>query len=112
MTDFPQPAPPLWLSAGLNTLKQQYPSDHFEGMMRLSQVNTASNVAVSASTPGATPNSDVKNFFLPRIRCLDCPGKLYTPGPEMTVQNFEVHLKNRQHRERVDERLARTRGPG
>ena len=45
-------------------------------------------------------------MYLPRIRCHDCPGKLYSPGPETTVGNFEVHLKNRQHRERVDGRVA------
>jgi SWI/SNF-related matrix-associated actin-dependent regulator of chromatin subfamily B protein 1 len=50
--------------------------------------------------------SDLKWMYLPRIRCHDCPGKLYTPGPGMTVENFEVHLKNRQHRERVDTRTA------
>ncbi|KAJ5690649.1 hypothetical protein N7462_005041 [Penicillium macrosclerotiorum] len=46
----------------------------------------------------------------PRIRCHDCPGKLYTPGPGMTVDNFEVHLRNRQHKERVEERLVKTGG--
>lgn len=45
--------------------------------------------------------------YFPRIRCHDCPGKLYTPGPAMTVDNFEVHLKNRQHKERVEERHAK-----
>lgn len=25
----------------------------------------------------------------------------------MTVDNFEVHLRNRQHKERVEERLAK-----
>jgi len=38
-----------------------------------------------------------KAYFLPRIRCLDCPGKLYNAGPEQSVSNFELHLKNRQH---------------
>ena len=42
---------------------------------------------------------------VPRIRCLDCPGKLYTPGPGQSVENFEVHLRNRGHRERVDARM-------
>jgi SWI/SNF-related matrix-associated actin-dependent regulator of chromatin subfamily B protein 1 len=44
-----------------------------------------------------------------RVRCLDCPGKLYIPGDGMS--NFEVHLKNRNHRARVAERVgtARTR---
>jgi hypothetical protein len=30
----------------------------------------------------------------------------------MTVENFEVHLKNKQHRERVDARLARENRSG
>ncbi|KAH9068168.1 hypothetical protein EDB83DRAFT_2222754, partial [Lactarius deliciosus] len=38
-----------------------------------------------------------------RVRCLDCPGKLYIPGDSMS--NFEVHLKNRNHRDRVAERV-------
>lgn len=38
-----------------------------------------------------------KAVFLPRIRCLDCPGKLYNAGPEHTVTNFEQHLKNKVH---------------
>ncbi|KAE9405504.1 hypothetical protein BT96DRAFT_812084 [Gymnopus androsaceus JB14] len=42
-----------------------------------------------------------------RIKCVDCPGKLYKPGPGEALSNFEVHLKNRQHRQRVDERVAK-----
>ena len=45
-------------------------------------------------------------MFYPRIVCRDCPGKLYTPGPEMGVRNFEVHLKYRIHREKVENRVA------
>lgn len=48
---------------------------------------------------------EVKHKYFPRIRCHDCPGKLYTPGPGTGVENFEVHLKNRQHREKVERRL-------
>jgi len=32
--------------------------------------------------------------------------QLYTPGPAETLSNYEVHLKNRQHRLRVNERLG------
>ena len=46
-------------------------------------------------------------MYYPRIKCKDCPGKLYTPGPEMGVNNFEVHLRNKLHREKVDERVHR-----
>jgi len=28
----------------------------------------------------------------------------------MTVDNFEVHLRNRQHKERVEERISKTGG--
>lgn len=32
--------------------------------------------------------------------------QLYTPGPGETLTNYEVHLKNRQHRQKVNSRLA------
>lgn len=41
--------------------------------------------------------------YIPRIRCVDCPGKVYMPNAE----NFESHLKNRNHRANVDARLAK-----
>lgn len=43
----------------------------------------------------------VKYAWLPRIRCLDCTTKLYTPGPDMTAQKFEAHLRYSGHREKV-----------
>ncbi len=60
-----------------------------------------------ANVAGIPAGQKLSYKYFPRIRCLDCPGKLYTPGPAMTVENFEVHLKNRQHKERVEERHAR-----
>lgn len=63
-----------------------------------------------------------------RVKCLDCPGKvrrhaakaqhtlsnpcaqLYTPGPGETLSNYEVHLKNRQHRARVAGRVNGANG--
>ncbi|KAF4764352.1 hypothetical protein HAV15_001847 [Penicillium sp. str.  len=89
------PPPPNWLAAGLSKLKQSHPNDSFEGVMRYSAAG-----------------QNIKYQYLPRIRCHDCPGKLYTPGPGMTVDNFEVHLRNRQHKERVEERLTKTGGDG
>ncbi|KAI9206641.1 uncharacterized protein BJ171DRAFT_421824 [Polychytrium aggregatum] len=44
-----------------------------------------------------------------RVRCLDCPGKLYSPGPGETLANFEIHLKNRHHRLNVKARLEGVR---
>ncbi|PQE32277.1 snf5 smarcb1 ini1 protein [Rutstroemia sp. NJR-2017a WRK4] len=102
------PHPPVWLSAGLSNLVKQYPNDRFEGMMRYSAVSTTTELPVTVP-PGAVPEG-VKWMFLPRIRCHDCPGKLYTPGPDTTVGNFEVHLKNKGHREKVNARVANTTG--
>lgn len=106
-----QPPPPNWLAAGLSKLKQSHPNDSFEGVMRYSAVDT------ETLAPVANPNNlqagqNIKYQYLPRIRCHDCPGKLYTPGPGMTVDNFEVHLRNRQHKERVEERLTKGGGDG
>ncbi|KAJ5140050.1 hypothetical protein N7448_003458 [Penicillium atrosanguineum] len=105
----PGPPPPSWLQAGLNKLKQSHPNDSFEGVMRYSAVD------IETLAPVANPNTlssgqKIKYQYLPRIRCHDCPGKLYTPGPGMTVDNFEVHLRNRQHKERVEERIVKTGG--
>ncbi|TAQ83816.1 hypothetical protein B7494_g7864 [Chlorociboria aeruginascens] len=105
LTNPTQPPPPAWLTTGLAALSTQYPSDVFEGVMRYSAVNTTTELPCAAPPPGQS-TENIKWMFLPRIRCCDCPGKLYTPGPETTVGNFEVHLKNRQHRERVDTRIA------
>jgi SWI/SNF-related matrix-associated actin-dependent regulator of chromatin subfamily B protein 1 len=100
-----QPDPPAWLTNGLAELKNTYPNDNFEGTMRYSAVNATTEVPCPAPAPGQSTEG-VKWMYLPRIRCQDCPGKLYTPGPDTTVGNFEVHLRNRQHRERVEHRVA------
>ena len=76
--------------------------------MRYTAVDTETMLPVANST--SPPGHKLKYQYLPRIRCHDCPGKLYTPGPGTTVDNFEVHLRNRQHKERVDERIVKTGG--
>jgi SWI/SNF-related matrix-associated actin-dependent regulator of chromatin subfamily B protein 1 len=101
----PGPPPPSWLVAGLNRLNQANPNDSFEAVMRYTAVDTETMQPVTHSQ--AQANQKLKFLYLPRIRCHDCPGKLYTPGPATTVDNFEVHLRNRQHKERVEERLAK-----
>ncbi|KAH7882944.1 hypothetical protein F5I97DRAFT_1815281 [Phlebopus sp. FC_14] len=74
---------PPWLSTAIHALQAKYPDDKFEAILR-------------KPSPKATPEW--------RIRCLDCPGKLYNPGPGDTLSNYEVHLRNRQHRMRVNSR--------
>ena len=78
-------------------------------MMRYTPVSRDTDLPVPNGSlkPNEPPPDSVKMMFYPRIKCLDCPGKLYTPGPEAGVTNFEVHLKNKVHRERVDERMKK-----
>ncbi|KAK4151511.1 SNF5-like protein [Chaetomidium leptoderma] len=125
----PQPPPPDWLTAALSALLKSYPDDSFEAMMRYCAINTDTNSFVSLPLPPPPPTplssssssdlpvpvpvpANIQFAWLPRIRCRDCPGKSYTAGPETTVQNFEVHLKNRAHRERVSGRVGKAVGAG
>ncbi|KAI1771368.1 SNF5-domain-containing protein [Hypoxylon cercidicola] len=106
------PPPPAWLVAALEKFKQEpaYANDHFEGVMRYSAVDTNTGMPVALPQPGQPVVPNIRFYFLPRIRCLDCPGKLYTPGPDMSASNFEVHLKNKLHKEKVELRLASANG--
>ncbi|KAK6358215.1 SWI/SNF chromatin-remodeling complex subunit [Orbilia blumenaviensis] len=94
---------PTWVENGLAALRQSYPNDQFEGIMRQVVIDTTTGVSVPHATP-MVPGRHITDYT-PRIRCVDCPGKLYTPGPNETVENFEIHLRNRLHRERVDARI-------
>lgn len=73
--------------------------------MRYTSVDVRTEMPCEAP-PAGIISDGIKFMFLPLIRCYDCPGKLYMPGPETTVGNFESHLRNREHGERVDERIA------
>ncbi|KAJ7628439.1 SNF5-domain-containing protein [Roridomyces roridus] len=77
--------PPQWLSNALQAMQAKWENDKFEITLR--KVN-----------PSSTPEW--------RIKCLDCPGKLYQPGPNETLSNYEVHLRNRLHRQRVNDRMG------
>ncbi|KAI0907501.1 SNF5-domain-containing protein [Ustulina deusta] len=102
------PPPPAWLVSALEQFRQEdaYKNDQFEGIMRYSAVDTNTGAPFPLPQGGHPIPPHVRFYFLPRIRCLDCPGKLYTPGPDSSASNFEVHLKNRNHKERVEARLS------
>lgn len=83
--------------------------------MRYCAIDTETNTALQLPLKGwpdepIPPN--VQFYWLPRIRCRDCPGKSYTAGPDTTVQNFEVHLTWKGHREKVAARLAKQQAGG
>lgn len=105
--------PPEWLTKALGELKMHYPDGQFEGLMKHCPVNMRTGKLVMPAPAAGTPlPDDVRYMFLPRVKCLDCPGKLYTPGPDTTVGNFEIHVKNSKHIERVRARLEAERGGG
>ncbi|KUI65635.1 SWI/SNF chromatin-remodeling complex subunit snf5 [Cytospora mali] len=105
----PHPHPPEWLVTALADLRKTWPNDSFEATMRHCAVHADTEIIIIPAPqiqPGQPAPENVKWMFLPRIRCTDCPGKLYTPGPEMTATNFEVHLRNKQHRDKVNKRVG------
>ena len=76
--------------------------------MRPYTVNATTNTTEKMSlNPGEKPPAGTKVVYMPRIRCNDCPGKLYTAVPGKVLEDFEVHLRNRLHREKVAERQGR-----
>ncbi|PVH96388.1 SNF5-domain-containing protein [Periconia macrospinosa] len=104
------PPPPPWLRDALQDLRESFPGEMFEAMMRYSIVDTKTGNSVKLDTVDSTSPlpAGYKALYLPRIRCMDCPGKLYNAGPEHTVGNFQMHLNNRVHRSNVERRTART----
>ncbi|CAO1627067.1 unnamed protein product [Sympodiomycopsis kandeliae] len=76
-----RPAPPAWLNQSLEALRGRYAHDRLE--------------------------LKAKGIGEWRIKCVDCPGKLYNTGPGESLSNFEVHLKNRSHRANVASRLEK-----
>jgi SWI/SNF-related matrix-associated actin-dependent regulator of chromatin subfamily B protein 1 len=88
----------------LQALQKKYPGDLFEGWMKLTAIRRDNNEVVRQDNP--TEPGNIKYQWLPRIKCVDCPGRLYTAVPENPAENFEVHLKNRGHRDKVEARRA------
>jgi len=103
-----QPPPPPWLREALEKLRAKYPSDDFEAWMKPIAVDKANNGEVVRTEQLQNVPLEERHYaYFPRIRCNDCPGKQYTAAPANAAENFEIHLKNRQHMERVH---ARTKG--
>ncbi|KAF3045118.1 SWI/SNF chromatin-remodeling complex subunit [Didymella heteroderae] len=112
------PPPPAWVQQALQDLRDRNPEHKFESIMRYVVMNEAhENRETGKIEPKAVKLDSLslsdplpanhKAYFLPRIRCQDCPGKLYNAGPGQTVTNFELHLKNRQHMSNVSNRIGR-----
>ena len=70
--------------------------------------NTGNTVKLDTLSNAPTLPAGYKAQYLPRIRCVDCPGKLYNAGPEHTVGNFQMHLNNRGHKTNVEKRTGKS----
>ncbi|KAM0434423.1 hypothetical protein ACHAPT_003519 [Fusarium lateritium] len=100
----PAPPPPEWLVNALKQLEKRYnDGDRFEAIMKYSYLDPVTELPIQTHP---LPEG-VRYAWLPRIRCLDCTTKLYTPGPDMTAQKFEAHLKFSAHKDQVRQRQAR-----
>ncbi|KAK6527352.1 hypothetical protein TWF281_010532 [Arthrobotrys megalospora] len=76
------PTTPGWLKDQLALLSDENSPAHFWAVMH-------------------HPSHDPSRPAEPRIRCLDCPDMLYFPGPNESLLNFRVHLRNAKHLTRV-----------
>ncbi|KAJ7125094.1 hypothetical protein C8R44DRAFT_703175 [Mycena epipterygia] len=78
--------PPQWLLNAMQSMQADYPQDKFEVICKSGAANSPEW----------------------RLKCLDCPGKVYITGPGESLTNYELHLKNRLHRQRVNDRIGNT----
>ena len=73
--------------------------------MKLLPADRRTGANIKGEDLSSVPREFITQKWFPRIRCNDCPGKVYNAEPGKAAENFGVHLKNRVHRERVDARL-------
>ncbi len=88
-------------------MQKKYPLDSFEAQMKLYPVDPLTKSVIKSD--GGNIPENVKYQYIPRIKCNDCPGKVYNPGPGQTADGFETHLKNKFHKERVELRRKNER---
>ncbi|KAM0755771.1 SNF5-domain-containing protein [Meredithblackwellia eburnea MCA 4105] len=86
----PAPVKPSWMEPAADALRAKNPDDRFEIIPR-----------------GRAADPSQQDW---RIRCLDCPGKIYNIGPGETLDNFSVHFKNKAHRGNVQTRQKAAAG--
>ncbi|RPA88124.1 hypothetical protein BJ508DRAFT_410012 [Ascobolus immersus RN42] len=99
-----RPPPPQWLSDAIVKLKERYPDHRIEATMRSTAMDADTGKLI---TPGdRSVNLSVIYQMIPRLRCRDCPGRLYMVGPGETIDNFMTHLRNKHHRKAVESRVG------
>lgn len=100
-------SPPALLSENLSELRRAFPHDLFEGVMNhTASTTTDFETVVQPNEPLPLISEET---FHSKIKCLDCPGRLHSPGLGMSIDNFQIHLKSRLHRENV-QKSVKVRG--
>ncbi|KAJ4303761.1 SWI/SNF chromatin-remodeling complex subunit [Kalmusia sp. IMI 367209] len=104
------PPPPTWFKEAVQELRETNPGNQFEATMRYYVIDqtTRQIVKLDLLSASASLPPNLKAQYLPKIRCGDCPGKLYNAGPELTLGNFQTHLNNRVHKQNVEKRTGKT----
>ena len=96
-----QSSPPIpdWLNYCVSRLKSLHPNALFTPYY----IPTTDQPSSTTSSSSSLLVSFSSNHW--KIRCFDCPEKGYSIGPANTLNNFAIHLKNKGHLERIEERL-------
>lgn len=97
--------PPKWLWAATQSMRSKYPDDLFI----LKRINGTEWRIKCSDCPGKV--SLIRCLYPMGVSLMFLSTQLYTPGPGETLSNYEVHLKNRQHRQRVNDRVNGTVQP-
>ncbi|KAI1454329.1 hypothetical protein F4805DRAFT_469475 [Annulohypoxylon moriforme] len=101
------PLAPSWLQVMLINLRRNpdYDAARFEGVMCYSGFDFNTGIPYEFRMDEPIPTY-IKFYWVPRIVCHDCKGDLTDPGPGMTLENFEAHLKTPAHRANVVARVS------
>ena len=89
----------------LATWREKYPGALFVGMMQYRMFDrTGERVEMTHNSVEFDPARNIAHY-VPRIKCLDCPGNIYLP------EKFEDHLLHDGHRANVQVRLGKVTDP-
>ena len=102
-----QVVPPRWLTEALHELRHAHSDVSVEGVMQPYEIDIQSELPTSNTLEdGATAGRGFKIQLLPRVRCLDCPNKLYVARPGSVIDDLSIHMRNRLHKQSVNLRRS------
>jgi hypothetical protein len=104
--------PQQWLVSALSKISSQYPDDRLEGSMITWPVDEITGMPHSTSLVGQPLPARLKWEFFPKVTCNDCSIIFDISNGEVRgMEKVEIHVRDRQHRKRVEKRIERQHGP-